>query len=148
MFALNYSSAELANLLGVCLRTAQRYQSGDRIPPHGFKELVKMTSNDRRIPDDWPNWFTINDDGTLQAGAYPIAWQQLEHFGWLYDQHMKAMETVAELHGRLSELERRLSAQDAMTLRPSRQVVMDLLTEKSRPRYILKPKQFNRTDGC
>lgn len=130
----SFTPEQLREHLDVSLRTAQRYRIGDAQPCRAGIKLLRLHRAGRILPDSWPNWISINNNDTLNAGAYEFSYSELEHYGWIKSQYSSAMILIRELEQKLSIVTRAMNPAQKIAMIPTTRHLWALLTERDNPK--------------
>ncbi len=143
-----YTAVQLADIMGVSVRTAQRYQSGDSQPPSGLLEYVRLTYEQRIMPDSWPEHIRFRGDQITGFDTHrQINWASIGQLDWIMNQWSAACDRMRELELELRELRQRenLPPVDYQKLDAARAE----LIERGRSAWReLQQKEWYRQDGC
>ncbi|NIB44757.1 hypothetical protein HBA55_34575 [Pseudomaricurvus alkylphenolicus] len=139
-----YDADNLARILGISLRTAQRYLSGESRPPQGFVDHLWNLYHGRIMPEDWPRHLRFAK-GQLHSPntVRPLSWATIEQIDWLMSEWGWWSSFFAKVQTQIQELEN-VSPGAARRFKS----LANEIGEKQGRTWIKQTRQTHRQYGC
>ncbi len=133
-----YSAEDLAKVMGVSVRTAQRYQSAESTPPQGLIDHVWNVYRGRIMPESWPDRLRFSGNQIQSSETTrPLNWATIEQLDWIMGQWYSTLDYL----GKMNKVMRQ-SGVDLSSLEPA---VND---EPKKPWPRVRQPNFHRKHGC